>query len=283
MRRTRWLLIPGMLVLAACGSSPVVTGTAPERPYDGPMSVTVQHTDEATVAQRSGAAGRALECEGRSYDGGSGDYDSGLESTQGSAQGALEDFFEQEPLAAAPTTGYRVEREDGGRVLFSYDVAGRTKVAIIAADHVRDFQHRTGWGVETWAQCDPAELPAAVTDHLGLQVWTDDAGRRAPIGRIRSFQGAEHCDWQDIVFLVLAGRAGERHYVRDVSGRLGDVLATTYAAGVAVPPSATDTGFTRDGTRLWLAHDRTAAYLVRGGDVSRAERWPAMTEQVGCG
>ena len=282
MARSRLLLILGLLVLAGCGSSPVVTGTAPERPYDGPMVVAVRSADDATVRERAGAAALALECEGKPYDGGGGDYDSGLESSQGSADGALKDFFEQEPLAAAPHSGYRVEREDDGRVLFSHDVAGRTKVAIIAADDVRDYEHHTAWGVETWAQCDPAELPSAVTDDLGVQVWTDAAGRRAPITTVRSFAGPGHCDWQDITFLVLADRAGERQYLRDVTGRLGDLLATTYADGVPVPESATDTGLSRDGADLWLAKDRTAAYLVRGGNRLDAERWPASTGRIAC-
>jgi hypothetical protein len=274
--------IAALLVLSGCGSSPVVTGSAPQHPYDGPMQVAVSYDDEAGVEQRSGAAGLALECDGEPYNGGSGDYDSGLESAQGSAEDALRDFFDQEPIAEGPSKGYRVEREADGRVLYSFDVDGRTKVAVIAAADIRDYDDDTGWGVETWAQCDPAELPAAVTDDLGIQVWTDRAGHRVPVATLRSHSGPEHCDWQDIVFLTVVDDTGTWQFLRDRTGELDPFLATTYADAVAVPESAIDTGFVRDGRSLWLAKDRTAAYLVRAGEPGRAERWPATTEQVAC-
>lgn len=53
-----------------------------------------------------------------------------------------------------PDYGYRVERREGDRVLFSFDVRGRTKVAVVVA---KDQPHRPGWGPETSASCDPSE------------------------------------------------------------------------------------------------------------------------------
>lgn len=45
------------------------------------MSLPADYADKATVLERSGAAGRALECDGMPYSGGGGDYvDGGLES-----------------------------------------------------------------------------------------------------------------------------------------------------------------------------------------------------------
>ena len=81
-----------------------------------------------------------------------------------------------------PDDGYVVERVEGDRVLLSYDVDGLTKVAVIAADGIKDWNDDDGWGVESWGQCDPAELPAAVTDELGHH---RVAGRRRPPGADR--------------------------------------------------------------------------------------------------
>lgn len=33
-----------------------------------------------------------------------------------------------------------------------------------------------GAGIESWAQCDLAELPSSVTEALGIEVWEDTSG-----------------------------------------------------------------------------------------------------------
>lgn len=234
------------------------------------------------MLERSGAAGRALECRSEPYAGGRGDYDSGLASTQDSAASALENHFSEEPFLQLPRDGYRLEREDDGRVLYSYDVRGRTKVAFIATDSMRDFKDDVGWGIETWAQCDPSELPASVTDALGIQVWHDASGNRIPVAKIESYPGPDHCDWQNITFLTLDTESGERQYLRDTTGELRDFLATTFDDSSSVPKRATDTGFERDGRRLWLHPNGTAAYLVDKTNPEDVERWPAANEPVAC-
>lgn len=283
MRRAL-VALAGLVVLAGCGtSSLVVTGEPVEQPYGGPMQLPVDHSDEASVLERSGAAGRALQCDGEPYGGGSGDYDSGLASTQDSAESALENYFSEEFfLLQLPRDGYRVEREDDGRVLFSYDVRGQTKVAFIAADSIRDFNDDEGWGIETWAQCDPSEFPASVTDALGIQVWEDAAGDRVPVANVQSYPGPEHCDWQDITFLTLDTENGERQYLRDTTGELRQMLTTTFDASATLPEQATDTGFERDGLRLWVHPNGTAAYLVDKTNPANVERWPAAKERVAC-
>ena len=77
----------------------------------------------------------------------------------------------------------------------------------------------SGWGVVAWAQCDPAEFPAEVTDDLGIGVWEDASGRRVPVTRVLSRQGPEHCSWTDITFLLI-GPDDHRAdwYVRDATG-----------------------------------------------------------------
>lgn len=284
MRWTRTGLALAAVALAGCGQG-VVAGTAPDpgvAPYDGPMHVPVTHQDHASVRERSGAAARALECEHEPYLGGTGDYDSGLTTVQGAPEDALADFFAEEWFSSLPAEGYRVEREDDGRVLLSYDVAGRTRVAFVVADGTRDFTGDVGWGVETWAQCDPAELPAEVTDGLGIGVWHDESGARVPVTRVRSGPGPEHCDWQDITFLDLGTGRDTRQFLRDVDGELADLLVTTFDPDATLPRDARDTGLSREGRHLWLAADGTAAYLVDTDDPDHVERWPASAEPIAC-
>jgi WD40 repeat protein len=246
------------------------------------MTVPVDHGDRATVAERSGAAGRALECRFEPYAGGSGDYvDSGLESVQEDPHAALQNWLTEE-FVQLPHDGYRVEREDDGRVLLSYDVDGETKIAVITADGITDWNGDEGWGVETWAQCDPAELPTEVSDELGIGVWHTPSGKPVPVTRIHSTAGPEHCDWQDIVFLTLGGEQRDHLFLRDTTDKLQQWLATTYDGRAALPQDASDSGFERDGRHLWLARDGTAAYLVSTDDPNDVERWPAEKEPIGC-
>jgi hypothetical protein len=255
-----------LALLAGCGTSTAVSGEQP---------------DSGTVPQQ---AERALDCDGEPAGGGAGDYaDGGLEAVQDGPKEALEDWLDNEAWAyQLPEAGYRVEREDGDRVLLSYDVGGRTKIAFVAADGVRDWNDDDGWGIESWSRCDPAELPADVTDALGIGVWEDAAGHRAPTTRIRSFQGPEHCDWQDITFLHIGPQRDAEEYLRDTTGELADLLSTTYDGAATVPRNATDTGLRRDGRQLWLGPDHDAAYLVSLDDPGDVERWPAAKRPIGC-
>jgi len=231
--------------------------------------------DRASVEERSGAAGLALECTYPPYQGGSGSYDSGLESVQGSPGEALGDWLEQEGVDL-PDQGYVLEREDDGRALMSFDVDGRTKVAVIAADDVRDWDDNVGWGVESWASCDPAELGDDFVSNYGVQVWTDADGSPVPVSMVQSFPGPEHCDWQDITFLYVGPERSADQYLRDTTGELGEALRTTYADNVALPKDARDTGWHRDGQELWLEPGHPdAAYLVALDDPHQVERWPA--------
>lgn len=277
-----------VVVAAGCGSAPVVvTGTPAPTPYDGPMTLPVDHDDEASVGARSGSAGRALECTGAPYDGGGADYSGGLETAQHSPEAALTDYFNEEGVVwGMPSHGYRVERRDEGRVLFSWDVDGRTKAAVVVADAVRDWKKHTGWGVQAWALCDPAELPASFTDDLGLAVWTDQSGARVPVTTVTSWAGPAHCDWQDITFLEIGtsphrfGAAQE--YLRDTHGELADSLRGEFDAHASLPKDATDSGWRHDGRALWLVPDRGAAYLLSLDDPTDVERWPASKEPIGC-
>jgi uncharacterized protein YceK len=122
------------VLLAGCGSRVIDRSRSATPPYDGQLG--------------AGAAVGALECEGKTpYDDVLGVYDDGLAKVQGSAEAALDDYMSESGLSfSTPSEGYAVERDQDGRVLFSYDVDGRTKVAIFAANDVRDWNRDEGWG-----------------------------------------------------------------------------------------------------------------------------------------
>jgi hypothetical protein len=265
------------VLLAGCGSaddrgvSVVDRGRSATPPFDGPLD--------------TGAAVAALECDGKTpFQRGEGVYDDGLATVQASAEAALGNYMHESgpPIFSIPPGGYSVERAQDGRVLFSYDVDGRTKVSMLAADGVRDWNGDEGWGVRAWAQCDPSELPGDVTDELNIGVWEDESGRRVPVTRIQSFQGAEHCSWTDITFLLVGREEAADWYVRDTGGEFSELLRTTFAKKASVPDGATDTGVRRDGRQLWIAPDKEAAYLVSLDDPHDVERWPAAKQPIRC-
>jgi hypothetical protein len=273
------------VLLTGCGDdasgSPeglVVDGEPAEAPYDGPMTVGAEGTSGG------GVAGLALECDGEAYGGGSIDYNDGLAEVQGSKTAALGNGMDPSvlPTFEMPTEGYRLERDEDDRALFSYDVSGKSKIAIVVADGMEDYLGNEGWGIEWWAQCDPSELSAAVTDALGVGIWQDEAGRRFPVTEIRSYQGAEHCSWEALTFLQADFLEPHVLFVRDTEEVLRDLLATTFATVDHLPDGASDTGYHRDGRALWLTSEPDAAYLVNDADPGDIERWPAAIEPIGC-
>jgi hypothetical protein len=268
-----------VVAVAGCDDGPrpdlVVRGTPPATPYSGPLHVPTEELDESTpraIRLASGAAGRALECDGEIFDGSGPDgwsrSDGGDIPEEGLA--LYFDMFQPEQ----PDHGYRVEREERNRVLYSFDVGGRTKVAVVVA---KDQKDRPGWGPETNASCDPAELPERFTATTDWEIWTDRTGRRVPVTRLHSSSGPEHCGWQSADFLAL----GDRTYARDPDGALerDGLLRVPYRAKVRMPVDARDTGYHHRGRRLWLTADKATAYIRTSDGV---EAWPLLRAGVGC-
>ncbi|MEV0222835.1 hypothetical protein [Streptomyces sp. NPDC050704] len=273
--------IATVVTAAGCGGESaeglLAEGGPSTTPYSGPLRVPHKEYDEdslrATKAE-SGAAGLALECEGDIYSGGFGGNWSKRDGGSTPLKGLRAYFDIEQP--DVPKSGYRVEREDGGRVLFSYDVEGRTKVAVIVA---KDQPNRPGWGPETTASCDPAEFSASFTDDRGYEIWTDKQGRRVSINKISSSEGAEHCDWQTAHFLELGHGAGRALYARDPEGVLSGLLTAPYDGAATLPEGARDTGYRLDDWALWLTPDKKKAYIRTPDGV---EAWPAVKKGMGC-
>ncbi|MEU0409653.1 hypothetical protein ABZ307_17785 [Streptomyces griseorubiginosus] len=265
-----------VMVVVGCdaGDDLVVDGTVPSSPYGGPLDVPTRELDEHSAhASRlaSGAAGRALECDGEISIGngpqGWSEGDGGADPEQGLR--LYFDLFSPQD----PRSGYRVERRETDRVLYSYDVDGRTKVAVVVA---KDQEDRPGWGPETSASCDPSELPAAYTDAHGIEIWTDRAGDRVPTVDVSSGPGDDHCGWQEVHFLEL----GDRTYARDPEGLLEPgMLTAAYDGSADLPADAHDTGYRYREQELWLTDDRRTAY-VRTPDA--VEAWSLLAEQAAC-
>lgn len=186
------------------------------------------------------------------------------------------------PWPEMPTEGYREERTDQRRALLSFDVEARTRVAVVVADGTADYLDNQAWGVESWARCDPSELPGDITDRLGIGVWENEAGRRVPVTEIMSYQGPAHCNDEEVTFLDLApGDPSSLRYVRVTDDRYSRYLTTTFSSVDVLPDDATDTGYNRHGRSLWLGAT-PAAYLVNDSDPNDIERWPSETEQITC-
>ncbi|WP_284436084.1 hypothetical protein [Streptomyces sp. TUS-ST3] len=280
MRRGPWMvwvvLTAVAMTVVGCesGEGLVIEGDAPATVYDGPMHVPTKELEERTpqaLRLASGAAGRALECAGEMYNGNGPDGWSRDDGGNSPEEG-LELYFDLfDP--GDPRSGYRVERREADRVLYSYDVDGRTKVAVVVA---KDQKGRPGWGPETSASCDPSELPADWTDSHGYEIWTDRTGGRVPVTEVSSRAGDDHCGWQNVHFLDLGGR----RYARDPEGLLAPgMLGAAYDGSVTLPANARDTGYRYQDQELWLTGDRGTAYLRTPDGV---EAWPRLTEQVAC-
>ncbi len=100
--------------------------------------------------------------------------------------------------------------------------------------------------------------------------------------------GQDHCNSDDIRSLSLLrdldDRQGMAWFLRDAEGIMRSVYprwahVEEFSHVPAVPDSARDTGFRKDGLRFFVSADFQAAYVIRDGLV---ERWPASPPIPGC-
>jgi len=267
------------VLLVGCGQSVVVDAAPGSPPYEGPLHVEVTAAPGDENADRSGAAGQVVDCDapltGSSE---SEPYQAGPVSS--SPAGALRRELRGYPTRGV-TSGLREARREPDRVLYVYEVDRRVKQALIV-HHGAALEGGSGWYVESWARCDWAELPPVLAEGLGLQVWTDAAGRRVPTSRVVSSAGPEHCGWQDMTFLELATgdlESGQTYVEHPDPAYYPDYFTVAYAASADLPATALDTGYERDGQHLWVARDQSRAYVGTRGSVSV---WPRTVQPLGC-
>ena len=282
MRSTRAVLAvtaaSAALLLAACSRSPAIDAVPGARPYDGPLHVEVTAAPDDQGADRSGAAGRAVDCDAPATG------DSRTEPYDGG------------PVSRSPATalrrglggsgrsgpeGLREVRREADRVLYVDEVDGRARRAAVV-HRGRSVTGGTGWYVESWARCDWSELPPGAAEEQGLQIWTDADGRRVPTSRVVSQAGPEHCDWQDMTFLGLDGGdldGGQTYVEHPDPDYYPEYFTVAYERHATLPADAVDTGYQRDGRHLWLARDASRAYV---GSRDGVAVWPRTVQPLGC-
>lgn len=276
---TRLVILAAAAVASGCGSAPdeahTTSAASSTRPGNVDLVSPRPVADHADVVARAGAAAGHVECAGPIHAGGW-TLDFGGPAGAADPRAAL-DLFLDEGAFDLPTSGYEESARGEGRRLFTYAVKGEVKVAAIVGDasHGVELSAPQGWGVETFAACDPAEYAGSEDNELHRDVWTDRDGERIPTTIITSFPGHPHCDWESVTFLHVEGR----QYLRDPDDVLGDSTVTAYDGDTTLPADAADAGYRRDGQELWLVPDGTRVFLVTG---DRVESWPATTEEVGC-
>jgi hypothetical protein len=247
-----------------------------DEPYDGPLYV--EPEDEHGIVARTGAAGLVVECATPVRGG----FQQGVYG-EGATADTLAEAFDtarSEWVFDGAYRGYRLERDDGDRVLFTFAVGDQVKQALIMRDGpATEGAGGPGWYVESWARCDLSELPDEVAaDNGGTQIWEGPDGTRQPTTEIVSYPGPAHCDWQDSTFLYLGD---EQHaYVRKPPRYLmSDYFGEPFRSEMPLPSDAVDTGYARNGDRLWLSPDGLRAYV---GTPEVVELWPRTVQRLGC-
>jgi hypothetical protein len=261
--------------LSGCGEE-LSLGEAAAFRYDGPL-----HLAEGEGRHpHAGAAGDVVDCDAW----GTGQAFHGEEYAEGATADtpakAVRYAFSEGLFFSMPRD-LKVSAETDDRVLYVAEVDGLPKAALIVHDgEGTEGAGGDGWYAESWAVCDVVELPQDFVEERGYEVWTDVDGRAVPTTELSVMSGPEHCGWEDMTFLSLGRTDQEPTFVRDPDPELGDYFAEPYQEHAQLPADAVDTGFRHGDDRLWLAPDRSRAYVGETpGDV---EVWPRMVEQLGC-
>jgi hypothetical protein len=263
------LFLVGAVTVTGCGHSG--PGEPAATAYDGPLHVSAADGSHP----RAGAAGEAVDCTTWGTGGSSRQRVYSEGATADSPQQALE-VARSERGFDGVQDGLEVAAQDEDRVLYVVEVDGRIKQAVIVHDGpATDGAGGPGWYVESWARCDLAELPDYAAS-MGVQTWTDASGASVPTRTVQSYAGPEHCDWQSMTFLEVRGGV----YVRAPLPELARYFDASYRSRATLPADAVDTGYRRDGNRLWLGADGRWAFI---GTPRSVEAWPRTSEPLSCG
>lgn len=264
-----------LATLSACGEERTV-GEAAGSEYDGPLYLPEGEGSHS----RAGAAGDVVDCDTW----GSGGAFHGDVYTEGATaddpRAAVRTAYSEGLFWTMPPD-LRVAAETDDRVLYVAEVGGRTKAALVVHDGKgSEGTGGDGWYAESWATCDVVEMPPEFVEQLGYEVWTDPGGRVVPTTDLIVMRGPEHCDWQDMTFLSLSRPGADPMFVREPHPELGDHFAEPYEPRTSLPADAVDSGFRHDGERLWLAADRSRAYV--DATPEDVEAWPRTVQPLGC-
>jgi len=267
--------------LAGCGDSSQDDGSLDEQSATQLASLPIVDLSRSPVADdpdpsvRAGAVADFVDCEYGIWQGGWTSDFGPLGSGTGPDE-ALEDMIDGETLGM-PDEGFAAVGRDEDRVLYTYDVGGVAKAALVIADSTRvELETKDRWAIETFASCDPSEFDPSTDGAFPQEVWMDADGDRVPTSVITSSRGPEHCGWESATFLRVDGRG----YISDPEGVLdGKGFVAPFDADAELPSDAIDTGYQQQGLRLWLSNDRLIAFVVTA---DRVEAWPSSTEEFGC-
>jgi hypothetical protein len=275
MRLSATLICAPVFLAVACAHDDSPTIETATGSYEGPLHVT--RADARHPA--AGAAGNVVDCDtwGDGGDSSASVYDEG--ATADGPEQALDVARSEGLLRGMTLEGLDVAKRVEDRVLYVLEVDGAIKQAVILRDGpATQAAGGSGWYVESWARCDHSELPRSSADSLGLQIWTDASGDPVPTTKIESWPGPEHCGWESMTFLHLDSDTSAA-FVRAPQPGLEDFFAEPYLEHAELPADAQDTGFTRDGRRLWVASDGQRVYVGTADDV---EVWPRTIRRLGC-
>jgi hypothetical protein len=281
-------VVVAVVVLSGCASTAGTLSFSDEipsgrTPYAGSLVATPTDAERAQPEEWPGAAGDVVQCSspprGQTV----------LGVNTGGAVGADPEAAIRVKMGEglfldAPTADLVLERDDGDRVLFTASYGGIARQALIVRDGPSSAgsgaENGHGWYVESFAACDLADFPEAVSAALGVQVWSDRDGARVPTSKVVSSTGPEHCSWQSMTILTLGDRTKEaRMYFAHPVAELRKYFDRPYQQHVPVPDDATDTGYELAGRHLWLSVDQDDAYV---GTRTDADRWPRPINGLGC-
>lgn len=266
-------LLLSLVAGGACAARDRVSPAPAATPYDGPLRVEPTAPPAPDVPDRGGGAGLAVQCRGEPV-GGNRSAPEHPGKVFPSADDALRDALRSGAFKGA-LREYRKAAESGDRVLYRYEPEGVARHALVA-HHGDSVDGKTGWYVESWARCDPADFPDSVTGPTGMQIWTDAKGERVLTTELYSVRGPDHCGWERMTFLH---RGGDLAYASDPIPELAEYFAEPYQPDLKLPGDAVDSGYRLGDDRLWFSRDGMRAYV---GNPEHVALWPRTVKFLGC-
>jgi hypothetical protein len=247
--------VDGIATAATSGSSRPTTAHRPSTAPNAEASPSWPPDLEAQLGCSTGPQDRMPDASG------SGPYEAVAEP---SIELAFRRFLEIDGsvVGSLPFEGWVTVDGGTGWARFEHRVDGVTKALAYFSAVPEASDTRWSWAV---AACDPSEFDPAVRITGPVVVWTDAAGKRMPLSRVRE-RGL--CGGPPATIAVDGRVFAERDGIYPP-----DRLRSTFARRVRLPANAVATPY-RDGKRrIWIAGDATAAYV---GTTSKLERWPRL-------